>query len=67
MIVNRTIILVEDSDSDRLLFSKYIKQIGYECLCMDCADKLISRIEDIETSIILMDIEMPESPVWKLL
>ena len=59
MIVNRTIILVEDSDSDRLLFSKYIKQIGYECLCMDCADKLISQIEDIETSIILMDIEMP--------
>ena len=59
MIVNRTIILVEDSDSDRLLFSKYLKQIGYDCLCMDSADKLISRIEDIEASIILMDIEMP--------
>lgn len=59
MIVNRTIILVEDSDSDRLLFSKYLKQIGYECLCMDCADKLISRIEEFEPSIILMDIEMP--------
>ena len=59
MIVNRTILLVEDSDSDRLLFSKYIKQIGYDCLCMDSADKLISRIETIEPSIILMDIEMP--------
>lgn len=59
MIVNRTIILVEDSDSDRLLFSKYLKQIGYECLCLDSADKLISRIEEIECSIILMDIEMP--------
>jgi CheY-like chemotaxis protein len=59
MVVNRTIILVEDSDSDRLLFSKYLKQIGYECLCMDSADKLISRIEEIECSIILMDIEMP--------
>jgi CheY-like chemotaxis protein len=59
MIVNRTIILVEDSDSDRLLFSKYLKQIGLECLCMDSADKLISRIEEIEPSIILMDIEMP--------
>lgn len=59
MIVNRTIILVEDSDSDRLLFSKYLKQIGYDCLCLDCADKLISQIEEIESSIILMDIEMP--------
>lgn len=59
MIVNPTIILVEDSDSDRLLFSKYLKQIGYECLCMDSADKLISRDEEIEASVILMDIEMP--------
>jgi len=59
MIVNRTVILVEDSDSDRLLFSKYLKQIGYECLCMDSADKLISQIDEIECSIILMDIEMP--------
>jgi len=59
MIVNRTIWLVEDSDSDRLLFSKYIKQLGYECICMDCADKLLSRIETVEPSIILMDIEMP--------
>jgi CheY-like chemotaxis protein len=59
MIVNRTILLVEDSDSDRLLFSKYIKQMGYECSCMDSADKLIARIETIEPSIILMDIEMP--------
>jgi CheY-like chemotaxis protein len=59
MIVNHTILLVEDSDSDRLLFSKYIKQIGYDCLCMDSADKLISTIDTIEPSIILMDIEMP--------
>ncbi|MDO9254511.1 MAG: response regulator [Bacteroidales bacterium] len=59
MIVNRTIILVEDSDSDRLLFSKYLKQIGYDCLCMDSADRLISQIDGVEPSIILMDIEMP--------
>jgi len=59
MVVNRTIILVEDSDSDRLLFSKYLKQIGYDCLCMDSADKLISMIDGIDSSIILMDIEMP--------
>lgn len=59
MIVNRTILLVEDSDSDRLLFSKYIKQMGYDCSCMDSADKLIALLETIEPSIILMDIEMP--------
>ena len=59
MIVNRTILLVEDSDSDRLLFSKYLKQMGYDCLSMDSADKLIARIEGIESSLILMDIEMP--------
>lgn len=59
MILNRTIILVEDSDSDRLLFSKYLKQLGYECSCMDSADKLISVVDGIEPSVILMDIEMP--------
>jgi len=59
MILNRTIILVEDSDSDRLLFSKYLKHMGYDCLCMDSADRLISQIDGIEPSIILMDIEMP--------
>jgi CheY-like chemotaxis protein len=59
MIPGRTIILVEDSDSDRLLFSKFLKQIGYDSLCLDCAEKLISQIDSIEHSIILMDIEMP--------
>ena len=59
MILNRTIILVEDSDSDRLLFSKYLKQLGYECSCMDSADKLISLVDGLEPSVILMDIEMP--------
>jgi len=57
--LNQTVILVEDSDSDRLLFSKYLKQIGFDCLCLDSADKLVARIDDIEPSIILMDIEMP--------
>ncbi len=33
--------------------------MGYDCLCMESADKLISQIEGIEPSIILMDIEMP--------
>lgn len=59
MILSRTIILVEDSDSDRLLFSKYLKQLGYDCSCMDSADKLISIVDTLEPSIILMDIEMP--------
>ncbi len=59
MIVNRTILLVEDSDSDRLLFSKYLKQMGYDCLCMENADKLLPLVGEIEPSIILMDIEMP--------
>lgn len=59
MILSRTILLVEDSDSDRLLFSRYIKQMGYECMCMDSAEKLISQINGMDSSIILMDIEMP--------
>jgi CheY-like chemotaxis protein len=59
MIVNRTILLVEDSDSDRLLFSKYLKQMGYDCMCMESADKLLAQIDGINPSLILMDIEMP--------
>jgi len=59
MILNRTIVLVEDSDSDRLLFSKYLKQMGYECISMDSADKLLNQYNELEASVILMDIEMP--------
>lgn len=33
--------------------------MGYDCLCMDSANKLIALIGDIEPSLILMDIEMP--------
>lgn len=51
--------MVEDSDSDRLLFSKYLKQMGYDCICMDSADKLVALIDGFEPSMILMDIEMP--------
>lgn len=33
--------------------------MGYNCICMENADRLISQIDSIEPSIILMDIEMP--------
>jgi len=59
MIRNRTVILVEDSATDRLLFSKYLEQMGCTCLCMGNAEILISQIDTFESSVILMNIEMP--------
>lgn len=57
MILSRTILLVENSETDQLLFSKYFKQMGYDCTCLQNTDLLLSHIDGIESSIIMMDIE----------
>lgn len=57
MILSRTILLVEDSEADKLLFSKYFKQMGYNCTCLQNSDLLISYIAEIESSIIMIDID----------
>ena len=59
MLQNNKILLVEDSDSDRFLFSRYLRQLGYECDCFENGRELIDRIDDYPSSLVLMDIELP--------
>jgi len=59
MLLNNKILLVEDSDSDRFLFSRYLHQLGYECECFENGKELIEKIDDYPSSLVLMDIELP--------
>lgn len=59
MIKSKTILLVEDSDPDRLLYSKYLSQLGYETRSFDNCESLIEIQGTLESSLILLDIELP--------
>jgi len=59
MIKNKCILLVEDSDSDRLLYGKYLNQLGYEIRTFDNCESLLEILSTISASIILLDIELP--------
>ncbi|HOW31870.1 MAG TPA: response regulator [Bacteroidales bacterium] len=59
MIQNNRIIVVEDSEADRLLFTKYLHQLGYEALCFKHGKELIDAIVNLPSSVILMDVELP--------
>lgn len=59
MLYNRSAIIVDDSESDRLLFARYLNQIGLTCTCYENAEKLIAGFDSHESGFILMDIELP--------
>jgi CheY-like chemotaxis protein len=59
MLFNNRILLVEDSDSDRFLFSRYLNQLGYECDCFENGKELIDKIDNYPSSLVLLDIELP--------
>jgi CheY-like chemotaxis protein/HPt (histidine-containing phosphotransfer) domain-containing protein len=59
MLKNNKILLVEDSDSDRFLFSRYLLQLGYDCECFENGKQLIDNIDKYPSSLVLLDIELP--------
>jgi len=59
MIQNNRIIVVEDSEADQLLFTKYLQQLGYESVCFRNGRELIDEINKLPSSVILLDVELP--------
>ncbi len=59
MLLNNKILLVEDSKSDRFLFSRYLLQLGYECDSFEHGRELIDNLSGYPSSVILLDIELP--------
>ncbi len=59
MLRNKRILLVEDSDTDRFLFCRYLQQLGYECDCFENGKALVEKLDSYPSSLILMDIELP--------
>jgi len=59
MIQNNRIIVVEDSEADQLLFTKYLQQLGYESVCFRNGRELIDEINKFPSSVILLDVELP--------
>lgn len=59
MSYNRSVIIVDDSESDRMLFTKYLQQIGFNCTSYENAEQLLEKFHHHEPGFILMDIELP--------
>lgn len=59
MNLSPVIILVDDSDSDRLLYCKYMTQAGRESISFESGEAFISKVTGLPPSLVLLDIEMP--------
>lgn len=59
MIQNDRIIVVEDSEADQLLFTKYLHQLGYQSICFRNGQELVTEIDKYPSSVILLDVELP--------
>lgn len=59
MLDNQKILLVEDSDADRFLMTKFLNQLGYSFDCFCNGEELVNRLDQYPSCLILLDIELP--------
>ena len=52
------ILIVDDEEHIRLLYSEELKEAGYEVITAESGNKLLERIEEEKPSLIILDIRM---------
>ena len=57
--MNPRILIIDDDDNHRLLYSRALSQAGYDVETASCADEALSRFNDRSFSLAVVDIEMP--------
>ena len=55
----RTIMVVDDSDTDRHFMTAILESAGYQVVAVESAEAARARIRDLPPDLILMDILMP--------
>ena len=58
MITMAKILIVDDEEHIRFLYSEELSEAGYEVITADSGYKLMERIEDEEPDLIVLDIKM---------
>ena len=57
--MNPRILIIDDDDNHRLLYSRALSQAGYDIETASCADEALSWFNDCSFSLAVVDIEMP--------
>ena len=55
----RTVMVVDDSETDRHFLSEVLRTAGYEVIAVDSAEAAHARIRDALPDLVLMDLVMP--------
>lgn len=57
--MNPSILVIDDDENHRLLYSRALTQAGYEVETAACADEALARLNDRSFALAVVDIEMP--------
>ena len=57
---NKTIVVVDDSRSTRMFFSRILKEAGYNCLAFELPQEALAVLKNTDCDLIISDIEMPQ-------
>ncbi|MEE8578209.1 MAG: response regulator [candidate division Zixibacteria bacterium] len=57
--MNPSILVIDDDENHRLLYSRALSQAGYDVETASCADDALSWFRDRSFSLAVVDIEMP--------
>ena len=61
----QTLLLVEDNEDNRIIYSTVLRHLGYEVVEAEDGARAIARARSIQPDLILMDISIPEVDGWE--
>ena len=62
---NQTLLLVEDNEDNRIIYSTVLRHLGYEVVEAEDGVQAIALARSIQPDLILMDISIPEVDGWE--
>ena len=57
---DKTIVVVDDSRTTRMYFSKILEEEGYNCITFEFPEEALKKLKTIDCDLIISDIEMPK-------
>src|SRR3954464_8817353 len=63
--VGHTILLVEDNEDNRIIYSTVLRHLGYEVVEAEDGVQAVALARSLQPDLILMDISIPELDGWE--
>lgn len=57
---NKTVVIVDDSRTTRMFFSRILEDAGYNCLAFELPKEAVKVLKNADCDLIISDIEMPQ-------